>query len=126
MTLQSGQVVSFKELANLYQGECCLPRSIINDYTPIIRLDNSNGKVFVSTDPSCGTVITSNFYPAMFEYVYVCVDSCPPGGCLADRQEQPLPATSSDEADDGSATVVTEAAEPAETTIVVDGGEDCC
>eukprot|EP00775_Hariotina_reticulata_P012121 gene12121-12260_t len=87
MTLQSGMVVSFNAVAQLYPGQCCLPRSILNEYTPILRLDNSDGKVFVSNDPACSTPITSNYYPAMFEYMYVCTESCPPGGCLKDRQQ---------------------------------------
>lgn len=84
LTLQSGQVVDINKLAQEYQGQCCLPRTVINDYTPIVRLDNSNGNYFVSNDPSCNGPVTSDLFPAMFEYIHVC-DQCPPGGCYQDQ-----------------------------------------
>lgn len=80
LTLQSGQVVDLKKLAQQYQGQCCLPRNIINDFTPIVRLDNSDGNYFVSNDPSCSSAIDSNLFPSTFEYVHVC-DQCSSGGC---------------------------------------------
>eukprot|EP00775_Hariotina_reticulata_P010832 gene10832-10989_t len=68
MTLQSGQVVSFNRLAELYPGQCCLPRSIINDYTPIVRLDNSNNKVFVANDPEWVTLVQSGGFCDPYDY----------------------------------------------------------
>lgn len=81
MTLQSGLVVNILQLQQEYQGQCCLPRSVLNDYTPVIRFDNTDGKYYVSNDASCSNAITNSMYPAMYEYVWVCADSCPPGGC---------------------------------------------
>lgn len=57
MTLQSGQVVDLAQLASQVQangGGCCLPRSILGDMTPIVRMDGSGGKYWVAADPNCG------------------------------------------------------------------------
>lgn len=60
------------QLSQQYQGQCCLPRSVINDFSPILRLENSNGNYFVSMDPSCNSPLTSDLYPVMFDYIHVC------------------------------------------------------
>jgi hypothetical protein len=81
VTLQSGLVVDLSKLQQQYQGQCCLPRSAINDFTPILRIDNSNGNYFVSNDPNCNTPLDSRSFPAEFDFIHVC-DQCPPGGCF--------------------------------------------
>lgn len=83
MTLQSGLVVNLQQLQQEYQGQCCLPRSVITDFTPVVRCDNTAGRYFVSNDPSCSGAIPSSMYPAMYEYIWVCGDGCPAGGCYA-------------------------------------------
>jgi hypothetical protein len=71
ITLQSGLVVDLTQLQQQYQGQCCLPRSVLNDNSALLRIDNSDGRFFVSMDPSCSTPLTSDVYPAMFEYISV-------------------------------------------------------
>jgi hypothetical protein len=71
ITLQSGLVVDLNQLQQQYQGQCCLPRSVLNDNSALLRIDNSNGRFFVSMDPSCATPLASDVYPVMFEYISV-------------------------------------------------------
>jgi hypothetical protein len=73
--------VDLKQLQQQYNGQCCLPRSAINDFTPILRIDNSNGNYFVSIDPNCNAPLDSRSFPAEFDFIHVC-DHCPPGGCF--------------------------------------------
>jgi hypothetical protein len=81
ITLQSGLVVDLQQLQQQYQGQCCLPRSVLNDNSALLRIDNSDGRFFVSMDPSCSTPLTSDVYPAMFEYISVgCTTSSSSGG----------------------------------------------
>jgi hypothetical protein len=100
LTLQSGLVVDISKLQQQYQGQCCLPRSAVNDFTPIMRIDNSNGNYFVSNDPNCNTPLDSRSFPAAFDFIHVC-DQCPPGGCF-----------------DGAA-----AGAGSQTTIIINGGD---
>jgi hypothetical protein len=88
LTLQSGQAVEVNQLVEAYPNQCCIPRSAINDFTPILRIDNSNGNCFVSNDQNCNTFIPSESFPATFEYIYVCGQQCPPGGCNTEVVEQ--------------------------------------
>jgi hypothetical protein len=71
ITLQSGLVVDLQQLQQQYQGQCCLPRSVLNDNSALLRIDNSDGRYFVSLDPSCATPLTSDVYPVVFEYIAV-------------------------------------------------------
>lgn len=74
MTLQSGMVIDFKQLQESYSGQCCLPRTILNDYSPVMRIDNSEGMYYVTSDPACAaeSAIPSTTYPASFEYIRLC------------------------------------------------------
>jgi hypothetical protein len=70
MTLQSGQQVDLLKLADAYQQDC-IPVSVLNDFTPIVRLDGGQGRFFVSNDPGCAYAIPSAAYPSVFAYIYV-------------------------------------------------------
>lgn len=74
ITLQSGLVVDLAQLQQQYPGQCCLPRSVLADNSAVLRMDNSDGRYFVSMDPSCSSPLTSDVYPVMFEYIAV---GCP-------------------------------------------------
>lgn len=82
ITLQSGAVINLVELQQQYPGQCCLPRSVLNDQTPVVRMDGSNGNFFIASDEGCNNPVTNDVYPAMFESIHVC-DACPPGGCYS-------------------------------------------
>uniref|UniRef100_A0A383VFQ6 Uncharacterized protein n=1 Tax=Tetradesmus obliquus TaxID=3088 RepID=A0A383VFQ6_TETOB len=77
MTLQSGMVVDFSKLQESYTGQCCLPRSVLNDASAVMRMDNSGGSFFVSNDPACASPIPSSVYPASFEYISICAAPTP-------------------------------------------------
>jgi hypothetical protein len=86
MTLQSGMVVDFSQLQESYQGQCCLPRSVVNDASAVMRMDNSGGAFFVTNDPTCASPIPSSTYPASFEYISICsaATSTTPGSTTSD------------------------------------------
>ncbi|KAF8057639.1 transferase [Scenedesmus sp. PABB004] len=80
ITLQSGLVLNPADLAEQYKGQCCLPRSVLRDVTPVVRVDGSGGRVFVAADDACREPVPAAAYPAVYESVWVCADSPPPGG----------------------------------------------
>lgn len=92
--LQSGQAVDLKELAAAVKeqgGGCCVPRSVLGDYTPVTRIDGSGGTYWVSADPDCNNPLSKDNYPSTFEAINVCgktagnVDGGAPGARLACR-----------------------------------------
>lgn len=77
MTLLSGQVVDLARLAAEAtaanaSSSCCIPITAVGDFSPIVRMDGSGGRFYVTTDPDCRDVITASAYPAAWRYVYVC------------------------------------------------------
>lgn len=81
MTLMSGQVIALKELYKATNWTCCIPRSTLGDYTPIVRMDDSKGQYYVTADPDCKTdPIPSSSYPANFEAIWAC-GKCDGGKC---------------------------------------------
>jgi len=81
MTLMSGQVIALPELFKAANSSCCVPRALLGDFTPIVRMDGSKGKYYATADPSCKTAAIESFaYPAMFEAINMC-GSCAGGKC---------------------------------------------
>eukprot|EP00775_Hariotina_reticulata_P004139 gene4139-4388_t len=72
MTLKSGKVVDLDKLAADAKGQCCLPRSVVGDDSPIARMDGSNGRYFVTNDPKCGNILYASSYAVTYSYIYVC------------------------------------------------------
>jgi hypothetical protein len=118
MTLQSGMVVDFTQLQESYQGQCCLPRAVLNDASAVMRMDNSGGAFFVSNDPTCSRPIPSSMYPASFEYISICAATAPAS------DSTPSSAAGTDEldmfADIFAPTPVTPVVQT--TEVIVDGG----
>jgi hypothetical protein len=114
MTLQSGMVADFTKLQESYQGQCCLPRSVLNDASAVMRVDNSAGAFFVSNDPTCASPIPSSMYPASFEYISICAAPAP----AADAA--PISNTATD--DLGMLADAYAAAPVIQTEVIVDGG----
>jgi hypothetical protein len=79
MTLQSGQRIDLQKMREAYQTDC-IPVSLLNDFTPIVRLDGGNGQFFVSNDPNCGSAIPASAYPATFQFIFI-GGACPGGAC---------------------------------------------
>lgn len=82
MTLMSGQVIALWELYKASNWTCCIPRSTLGDYTPIVRMDDSKGQYYVTADPDCKTApITADAYPIDYEAIWACNkcegDDCP-------------------------------------------------
>lgn len=83
MTLMSGQVVALNELYNAAQKACCIPQSTLGDYTPIVRMDSSNGQFYATSDPDCKTApVTAESYPATYRAIWAC-GKCQNGKCPA-------------------------------------------
>ena len=81
MTLMSGQVIALNELYKASNGKCCIPRSTLGDYTPIVRMDGSQGKYYVTSDPDCKTgPLLSTSYPINYEAIWMC-GKCEGGKC---------------------------------------------
>jgi hypothetical protein len=116
MTLQSGMVVDFSQLQESYQGQCCLPRSVINDASAVMRMDNSGGAFFVANDPACASPIPSSMYPASFEYVSIC-------SAVATTTNTSTTSNTDAAGDDLGVSADDLAATPVSTSVVVDGGE---
>lgn len=77
MTLLSGHIVDLAQLANASAAsnrtnKCCVPASAVGDFSPIVRMDGSGGRFYVTSDPDCRDIITASAYPASFRYIYVC------------------------------------------------------
>lgn len=78
-------MVTRANFAEIYPNKCCLPRAVLNDFSPVLRVDGSDGAFFVSNDAQCAQPIPAAAYPAMFEYIRVCAGS-PSGGGTAPNQ----------------------------------------
>lgn len=81
MTLMSGQVIALNELYKASNYSCCIRRSTLGDYTPIVRMDGSQGQYYVTADPDCKTApVQTEAYPATYEAVWAC-GKCDGGKC---------------------------------------------
>lgn len=77
----SGQVVALNELYQAAKSSCCIPQSTLGDYTPIVRMDDSGGRFYVTADPDCkAEAISSQSYPATYRAIWAC-GKCQGGKC---------------------------------------------
>jgi hypothetical protein len=57
---------------------CCVPRSVLGDATPVVRIDESQGQYYVTADPDCKSAIASDAYPSTYQAIWMC------GNCTGD------------------------------------------
>lgn len=74
------QVINLPELYKAANGSCCVPRSVLGDYTPLVRMDGSGGKFYATADPDCKRSIEASAYPTMYQAIWMC-GKCEGGKC---------------------------------------------
>lgn len=86
MTLMSGQVIDLAELYKATGWKCCIPVSFLGDYTPVVRIDGSNGQYYATGDPECKDqqqVVPAAAYPATYKAIWAC-GNCNGDNCAVD------------------------------------------